>query len=422
MKTILIIGGGAAGLAAAVSASSGKGKNQVILLEKNEKPGKKIYISGKGRCNLTNDQDMSVHMKNVVSNPRFLYSAYAAFSKEDIKRLLEENGCPVKTERGGRVFPVSDHASDVTKALVKAAEKNGVEMRLNTCVRELIVEDGVFRGVRTDDGILEADACIAATGGISYPSTGSTGDGYRFARTLGMKVSACYPSLVPMECAETWPEDLSGLSLKNISVRFVDPSRPKKPLYENFGELLFTHFGISGPVVLSASAYLTDKIGQGLEPELYIDLKPALTEEALDVRLLRDFEKAKNKALKNALTDLLPQSLIPVLIRCAGLSEEKKVNSLSREERRQLLLAIKKLKLTITRVRGFQEAVVTKGGISVKEINPSTMECRNVKGLYFAGEVLDVDALTGGFNLQIAWSTGFLAGRSAAEKEEENEF
>ncbi|MBR0087855.1 MAG: aminoacetone oxidase family FAD-binding enzyme, partial [Lachnospiraceae bacterium] len=257
MKTILIIGGGAAGLAAAVSASSGKRENRVILLEKNEKPGKKIYISGKGRCNLTNDQDMSVHMKNVVSNPRFLYSAYAAFSKEDIKRLLEENGCPVKTERGGRVFPVSDHASDVTKALVKAAEKNGVEMRLNTCVRELIVEDGVFRGVRTDDGILEADACIAATGGISYPSTGSTGDGYRFARTLGMKVSACYPSLVPMECGETWPGELSGLSLKNISVRFMDPSRPKKPLYEDFGELLFTHFGISGPVVLSASAYLT---------------------------------------------------------------------------------------------------------------------------------------------------------------------
>ena len=409
MKTVIVVGGGASGMAAAFACAE---KHKVILLEKNEKLGKKIYITGKGRCNLTNDQEMSVHMKHTVTNPRFLYSAYAAFSKEDVKDLLTAYGCPVKTERGYRVFPVTDHASDVTKAWTEALKSRGVDIRLNTKVTGLIIEQGELKGVRTSSGSLAADACIIATGGLSYASTGSDGDGYRFAETAGLNVNPCRASLVPLITQETWPFSLSGLTIKNISMKLKDPEKPKKPLYEDFGELLFTHFGVSGPVILSASAYAASPLSEGEALKLYIDMKPALSEKELDERILKDLEKYHNKTLKNALTDLMPQSMIPVIINEADLSEDKKANELRKEERQRLVYTLKNLELTITGTRGFNEAVFTQGGIDVKEIDPSTMQSKKVKGLYFAGEVLDVDALTGGFNLQIAWSTGTLAGRS----------
>ncbi len=409
MKTVIVVGGGASGMAAAFACAE---KHKVILLEKNEKLGKKIYITGKGRCNLTNDQEMSVHMKNTVTNPRFLYSAYAAFSKEDVKALLNVYGCPVKTERGSRVFPVTDHASDVTKAWTEALKSRQVDIRLNTKVTGLIIEQGELKGVQTPGGPIAADACIIATGGLSYASTGSTGDGYRFAEAAGLAVKPCRASLVPLITQETWPFSLSGLTLKNISMKLKDPEKPKKPLYEDFGELLFTHFGVSGPVILSASAYATRPLSEGKILKLYIDMKPALSEKELDERILKDLEKYHNKSLKNALTDLMPQAMIPVIMNEAGLSEDKKANELRKEERQRLNYTLKNLELTITGTRGFNEAVITQGGIDVKEIDPSTMQSKKVKGLYFAGEVLDVDALTGGFNLQIAWSTGTLAGRS----------
>lgn len=409
MKTVIIIGGGASGMAAAASVSE---EHRVILLEKNEKLGKKIYITGKGRCNLTNDREMTEHMKNVVSNPRFLYSAYNAFSKDDMKDLMEKNGCPVKTERGYRVFPVSDHASDVTRALYSVLKKRQVEVRLNTCVKSLLIEEGIFKGVITEKETILGDACIVATGGLSYPGTGSTGDGYRFAESAGHKIRETSPALVPLKAEGCDFNALSGLSLKNITASFYDPEKMKKPVYKEFGEMLFTHTGVSGPVILSGSSYVTGMIRKGVRPLLYLDLKPALSREELDLRIRKDFEKYINRGLKNALKDLLPSSLIPEVIKRSMIDEEKKVHEITREERSRLTEAFKAFRIDILDTEGYYQAVITQGGVNVKEINPSTMESKLVKGLYFAGEVLDVDAMTGGYNLQIAWSTGVLAGRS----------
>ena len=404
MDKIIIIGGGAAGIAAAIAAAE-CGKKAVIY-EKNEKLGKKLYITGKGRCNVTNNCDMDQLFAGVVTNKRFLYSAFYGFTNTDIMELLEDAGCRLKTERGGRVFPVSDKSSDVISALSKRLRALDVDIRLNEGVKELWLEEGALKGV-----ILEAaSAVIVATGGLSYPTTGSTGDGYRFAKEAGHSVTGTSPALVPFTTEETVVKDLQGLSLRNVEVVIRDG---KKELYRDFGEMLFTHFGVSGPVLLSASSYIAKRLKKG-NVTLSIDLKPALSAEQLDARILRDFDEAKNRQYKNALNHLLPSKLIPVMIERSGISPEKQVNEITREERKRLAEAVKSFTLTINGLRGFNEAIITQGGITVKEVNPSTMESKLLKKLYFAGEVLDLDAVTGGFNLQIAWSTGVLAGRSAA--------
>ena len=412
MSEIIVIGGGAAGMMAAVAASA-RG-HHIVLLEQNEKLGKKLFITGKGRCNVTNSADMETMFANVCTNEKFLYSAFYGFDNQAVMRLIEEAGCPLKTERGERVFPVSDHSSDVIAAFSRLLKRQGVEIRLNTHVKNLVWEDGeipIIRGVRLEDGqTLCADAAIVCTGGLSYPSTGSTGDGFRFAEETGHRVTGCRPSLVPLETAEDWCRDLMGLSLKNVELRMLCG---RKELYREQGEMLFTHFGVSGPLVLTASCYL----GRAKEPvKLYLDLKPALSEEQLDRRLLRDFEEQKNKRFKNALGGLFPAKLIPVMVMLSDTDGEKTVNEITREERKAFGSLIKNLPLTVTGTRSYAEAIITQGGVNVRDINPSTMESRRISGLYFAGEVLDLDAHTGGFNLQIAWSTGHLAGESAAER------
>lgn len=421
---VLVIGGGAAGMMAAVAAAD-EGAD-VCLLEKNEKLGKKLFITGKGRCNVTNAADMETLFANVCTNGKFLYSAFYDFDNQALMDWLREAGCPLKIERGDRVFPVSDHSSDVITAFQRALKKRRVEVCLNTEVRSLLwrdIEPGAEKagaplrkitGVALTEGrILEADRVIVCTGGLSYPSTGSTGDGYRFAEDTGHTITVCSPSLVPLEVKEGWCGELMGLSLRNVQVRLVEGGRK---VYRGFGELLFTHFGVSGPLILSASSFYGKKRGKAGRGEvdeaiLYIDLKPAMDAEQLDRRLLRDFEQNKNRQFKNALGDLFPGKLIPVMVELSGIRPEKKVNEITREERRSFVELIKRLPLTVTGTRGYAEAVITRGGVSVKDINPSTMESKKVKGLYFAGEVLDLDALTGGFNLQIAWSTGHLAGK-----------
>lgn len=414
MRQIIVVGGGAAGMMAAVAAAEAGAA--VTLLEKNEKLGKKIYITGKGRCNLTNAAPMREVQAQVVSNPRFLYSAFRAMTNEDVMRFFERAGCPLKTERGERVFPVSDHASDVIRALEREMQAKGVRVRLNTEVRELLFsgdsEERRVTGVTLSNGDkLRADAVILATGGISYPATGSTGDGYRFAEAAGMALTERHPSLVPLILKEQEScAAMQGLSLKNVTITLKDG---KKKVYEGFGEALFTHFGMSGPLLLSASALVGPLLRSKQELELRIDLKPALTEEQLEQRLLREFDENKNKSLKNILPSLFPQSLIPEVLRQSGISGEKKVRDITKSERAALRQATKGLRFTATGLRGFNEAVVTKGGVSVREVSPNTMESKTAKGLYLAGEVLDLDAMTGGFNLQIAWSTGRLAGQSA---------
>ena len=414
MRQIIVVGGGAAGMMAAVAAAEAGAA--VTLLEKNEKLGKKIYITGKGRCNLTNAAPMREVQAQVVSNPRFLYSAFRAMTNEDVMRFFERAGCPLKTERGERVFPVSDHASDVIRALEREMQATGVRVRLNTEVRELLFsgdsEERRVTGVTLSNGDkLRADAVILATGGISYPATGSTGDGYRFAEAAGMALTERHPSLVPLILKEQEScAAMQGLSLKNVTITLKDG---KKKVYEGFGEALFTHFGMSGPLLLSASALAGPLLRSKQELELRIDLKPALTEEQLEQRLLREFDENKNKSLKNILPSLFPQSLIPEVLRQSGISGEKKVRDITKSERAALRQATKGLRFTVTGLRGFNEAVVTKGGVSVRAVSPNTMESKTAKGLYLAGEVLDLDAMTGGFNLQIAWSTGRLAGQSA---------
>lgn len=408
MSQVIIIGGGAAGMMAAIAAA--RAGHKVRIYEKNEKLGKKIYITGKGRCNVTNACDTEELFQNVVHNAKFLYSSFYAFTNIDVMELIEHYGCPLKTERGNRVFPVSDKSSDVIHALAVALRELDVEVELHEEAAAVLAEQGKVTGVRLKRGSRDvfADAVIVTTGGLSYPSTGSTGDGYRFAKELGHSVTELSPALVPFEAEEEVCKELQGLSLRNIRAEI---RKGKKVLYSEFGEMLFTHFGVSGPVLLSASSYVASVIKK--EPLiLSIDLKPALTGEQLDARILRDFEEAKNKQFKNSLNQLLPAKLIPVIIERSGISPEKKVNEITREERSKLVQAVKDFCITLTGLRDYKEAIITQGGVSVREVNPSTMESKKTAGLYFAGEVLDLDAVTGGFNLQIAWSTGYLAGSS----------
>lgn len=428
MSKVIVVGGGAAGMMAAMAAADNGA--EVCLIEKNEKLGKKLFITGKGRCNVTNAADMDTLFRNVCTNSKFLYSAFYGFDNQAVMAFLEKAGCPLKTERGDRVFPVSDHSSDVIAALQRELKKRGVEILLNTKAEHILTgsragtegekevkgfgcgntgkENMAFAGVKLADGrSIHGDRGIICTGGVSYPSTGSTGDGHRIAGETGHTVTELAPALAPFNIEEKWCGQLTGLSLKNVSITLC---AGKKRLYEGFGEMLFTHFGVSGPLILSASSYYRGE----KDAKLYIDLKPALDEEQLDRRILRDFEENKNRQFKNSLGGLFPVKLIPVMIELSGISPEKKVNEITREERRSFGRLVRRLPLTIAGTRGFEEAIITRGGVSVKEINPSTMESKKVDGLYFAGEVLDLDALTGGFNLQIAWSTGHLAGASAS--------
>lgn len=458
MGKVVVVGGGAAGMMAAVAAAN-RG-HSVLLLEKNEKLGKKIFITGKGRCNVTNACDIQELFDSVISNPRFLYSAIYGFDNTAVQDFFEKRGCRLKVERGNRVFPVSDHSSDIIRTLSDELKHCGVQVRLFTEVKRILTEvrsaDVPVENVQAADvqpadsgktqvtGVLlangetiRADAVILCCGGMSYQATGSTGDGYRMAQELGHSLVPCMPSLVPFLAREEWCRQLQGLALKNVNAALYIEG---KEIYSGFGEMLFTHFGVSGPLILTASCYyqeacakIRDKAakkaakGKAAEngatgqnngapgrPEavLYLDLKPALTEEQLDKRVLRDFEEHKNKQFKNALDGLFPSRLIPVMIQQSGIDPEKKVNEITREERKAFVDCIKKLPVHIVGTRGFEEAIITRGGIKVKEVNPSTMESRLVDGLYMAGEMLDLDALTGGFNLQIAWSTGYLAGDS----------
>ncbi len=404
MSQVIVVGGGAAGMMAAIC--SAKEGNQVVLLEKNEKLGKKLFITGKGRCNLTNAGDIEDLMGHVVTNREFLYSAFYSFTNEQMMEWMEHWGCPVKVERGNRVFPVSDKSSDVIRAMERELRRQKVTVELNAEVRRILTEGGRTSGVELKgSGTLKADKVVIATGGMSYPSTGSTGDGYGFAKKAGHKVMHLDPALVPFNIDGTVCSRLQGLSLKNVEASlYADGKR----IYKEFGEMLFTHFGISGPIVISASSYAVRHKGKQLK--FCIDLKPALSEEQLDQRILKDFQENINKEFKNSLGKLLPKKMIPVILELSGIPEEKKVHEITKNERRKLTALLKAVPLIVTGTRGFKEAIITHGGVDVKEINPSTMESRKVRGLYFAGEVLDLDALTGGYNLQIAWSTGYLAG------------
>ena len=407
MSKVIVIGGGAAGAVAAIFAA--RNGHQVELFEKNEKIGKKLFITGKGRCNVTNAGDMDALFDAVKSNPKFLYSAFYSFTNEQAMDFFEELGIRLKVERGNRVFPESDHSSDIIHALKHELERLGVEIHFCTEVKDVLVEHEKFTGIVLKNGKkVSGDACVVATGGISYASTGSTGDGYRFAEKTGHKVTELYPSLVPMEVKEWYAKELQGLSLRNVQGTILDG---KKKLYDEFGEMLFTHYGVSGPIIISASSVVGKKL-QDKELTLQIDLKPALSREQLDQRVLRDFEENKNKQFKNAVDKLFPAKLKPIMIELSGISPEKKVNEISKEERLCFVDLIKNFKMTLTGLRSYNEAIITKGGVSVKDIDPGTMKSKKISGLYFAGEVLDLDALTGGFNLQIAWSTGYLAGIS----------
>lgn len=408
MAKVIVIGGGAAGMMAAIiAARNGK---EVTVLEQNEKLGKKLFITGKGRCNFTNACDIEDLFGNVISNPKFMYSAFYTFSNDMVMDFFEELGMPYKVERGNRVFPVSDHSSDVIKVLEKEMRRLGVVICLNTKVKSLIIEKNICKGVElvNKKEKIYADSVIITTGGVSYPRTGACKDGYIFAKQAGHTIVAPSPSLVPIELEEDCCKDLMGISLKNVSATIYADN---KKVYSDFGEMLFTHFGVSGPIIIKASAYIQKYLQKNLS--LTIDLKPALDEKQLDERILRDFQLFQNKQLKNALDKLLLRALIPVVIEKSGLDGDKKVNELTKEERRILGHTIKYLPFSIIGLRSWDEAIVTKGGVSVKEIDPGTMESKLTGGLYFAGEVLDLDALTGGFNLQIAWSTGYLAGLSA---------
>lgn len=409
MSKVLVVGGGAAGMLGAIIAA--RNGHQVILLEKNEKLGKKLFITGKGRCNLTNACDREEFFQQVVSNPKFLYKAYHAFSNYDTIDFFEKLGLSVKTERGNRVFPVSDKSSDVIAVLKRELERSRVIVRYHSEVTGVVVRERSFYSLRLRNEMeeLQGDAVIIATGGLSYPVTGSTGDGYRFAKAMGHTVSDLYPSLVPLHVKEAYVKELMGLSLKNVEISI---SSANKQIYHDFGEMLFTHFGVSGPVILSASSYLIPYLKKQEPLLLSIDLKPALAPEQLDTRILRDFEEYKNKQFKNSLDRLLPNKLIDVIIRLSLIDPEKKVNSITKEERLRLVQLLKNFTLHITKLSDYNQAVITKGGIQVREINPSTMESKHVSNVYFAGEVLDLDALTGGFNLQIAWSSAYLAGAS----------
>lgn len=413
MNKIIVIGGGPAGMLAAVSASGDDTK--VILLEKNDKLGKKLFITGKGRCNITNSADTSVIMKNIMTNPKFMYSALEAYDNNDICRDIESEGCRVKEERGGRMFPVSDHSSDVIKALSNMLDKAGVEARLRAEVKKVEKSENGFDVFFSNGKKENADAVIMATGGVSYPATGSTGEGFEFAKSLGHTVTDLKPSLVPLVTAEGWCKDLQGLSLKNTGLKMYSAG---KLIYEDFGEMMFTHFGITGPMILSASSYYYKKKSD--ECIIHLDLKPALSEDVLDERVLREISENHEKHFINMLPALLPAKLVPVIAHLSGIDEHVKCGDIKKEERKKLVQLLKDLEIHVTGTRGFEEAIITKGGINVKEVSPKTMMSKTCDGLFFAGEMLDLDALTGGFNLQIAWSTGFLAGRSCREYLTEN--
>ena len=412
MKKIVIIGAGAAGLMAAYSASQNLDKNEceITVVEKNSRPARKVMITGKGRCNVTNNCDTNTLIANTPKNGKFLYSAFNNFNSQDTMNFFENHGVALKTERGNRVFPVSDKAVDIVDALVKAVKKDC--KIIEASAKEILTKDNAVSGVKLENGeTLEADCVILATGGLSYPLTGSTGDGYKMAQKSGHTVTALTPSLVGLECHEGFCTRLAGLSLKNVTLSLYESGK-KKPLFKELGEMLFTHTGISGPLTLSASAHLRYMGKKEYYAE--IDLKPALDDAQLDKRLLRDFEENKNRDFSNSLDKLLPKSIIPVIINMSGILPDTKVNQISREERASLINAIKHFRLNITGFRPIEEAVITSGGISVKEIDPATMISKIIDGLFFAGEIIDVDAYTGGFNLQIAFSTGFSAGENAA--------
>ena len=457
---IVIIGGGPAGMMSAISAKEKNPKNEVIILEKNNQLGKKLLITGKGRCNITSSLDMEDFIKNIPGNGKFLYSAFNEFTNKDIINFLKEEGLEVKKERGDRIFPVTDKSLDVLRCFERRIKKLEIEVKYNVKVEKILVksenkipkeENGMLLdkegktinedkkttdedkisidekeislkqdemsiyGVKTNIGIIKADKVILATGGKSYPLTGSTGDGYNLAKELGHKITEIKPSLVPLEIYEKdICSNLQGLSLKNVLINIIDKNKGKV-IYNDFGEMIFTHFGVSGPIILSASAHLVryKNIAQLLKENkiiLKIDFKPALDEQKLDARILRDFEEIKNKQFKNSLDKLLPQKLIPVIIKKTNIDEEKRVNLIKKEERKKLVSLIKDFEVTISKFRPIEEAIITAGGISIKDINPKTMESKIVKNLFFAGEIIDVDAYTGGFNLQIAYSTGYVAG------------
>ena len=418
MSKILIIGGGAAGMMTGVYLA--RAGHEVHILEKNEKLGKKVYITGKGRCNVTNNCDTEELFRAVMSNPKFLYSAFYSFTPQDVMEFFEEAGVPLKTERGNRVFPVSDHSSDIIRGLERELKKAGAHIHLRTVVKTVKVspyeEPDVdekkahhsrVTGVELADGsFMEGDHVLVATGGLSYQSTGSTGDGYRFAEETGHKVKELSPSLVPLKTKEDYIPRLQGLSLKNTELTIKSG---KKVLFQDFGEMMFTHFGVTGPMILSASAHIGKQLQKSGELNAYLDLKPALTMEQLDARILREFETGQNKQFKNVIGVLFPSSLTPVMLELGGISPEKKIHDISREESIHFEELVKAFPFTINGMGEYKEAVITRGGVSVKDIQPGTMESRKVKNLYFIGEVLDLDAVTGGYNLQIAWSTAYLA-------------
>ena len=416
---VVVIGGGPAGMMSAIMAK--EAGNEVILIEKMKSLGRKLLITGKGRCNITSSLPMEEFIKNTPGNGKFLYSVFNNFSNKDIVKFLNKEGLEVKEERGNRIFPVTDKSQDVLDCFIKKLKKDKVEIHYNEKVEEILYDkkedEKIVTGVRTSKGEIKADKVILATGGKSYPLTGSTGDGYCLAQKLGHTITNLKPSLVPIEIFEkSICKNLQGLSLRNVSIKIVD-NENKKEIYSDFGEMLFTHFGVSGPIILSSSAHLVrykniDEKFKNKNIKLVIDFKPALSEEKLEARILRDFEEFKNKQFKNSLDKLLPQKLIPVIIEQSSINENKKVNEITKEERKQLVVLLKNFTLTLEKLRPIEEAIITSGGINIKEINPKTMESKLVKNLYFAGEIIDVDSYTGGFNLQIAYSTGYVAGLS----------
>ena len=416
---VVVIGGGPAGMMAAIVASQNGGN--VILIEKMKSLGRKLLITGKGRCNITSSLPIEEFIKNTPENGKFLYSCYQSFTNKDIINFLKEEGLEVKEERGNRIFPITDHSQDVLNCFIKRLKKNNVEIHYNEKVEEILYkeENGekVVIGVKSDKEEIYADKVILATGGKSYPLTGSTGDGYKLVQKLGHTITDIKPSLVPLEIYENdICKSLQGLSLKNVSIKVIDTQK-NKIIYEDFGEMLFTHFGVSGPIILTASAHLAryksiDEKFESKKIKLIIDFKPALSEQKLEARLLRDFDEFKNKQYKNSLDKLLPQKLIPVIIQESKIDETRKVNEITKEERKRLVYLLKNFTFKIKRLRPIEEAIITKGGINIKEINPKTMESKLIKNLYFAGEIIDVDSYTGGFNLQIAYSTGYVAGLS----------
>ena len=421
MANVIVIGGGPAGMMAAITAA--EYGNNVTIIEKNSDFGKKLLITGKGRCNITSSLYMSEFIKNTPGNGQFLYSAFQNYTNTDIIDFLKNQGLEVKEERGNRIFPVTDKSIDVLNCFKSKINELKIKKLFNTRVQKILVQNGEVLGVRTEKEIIQTDKIILATGGKSYPLTGSTGDGYLIAKNIGHKVTEIRPSLVPLviyeknECKE-----MQGLSLRNVGIKIIDESK-NKLIYEDFGEMIFTHFGISGPTILSGSAHLVrykeiDNLMKEQKIKLQIDLKPALTEEQLDERILRDFKEFKNKQFKHSLDKLLPQKMIPIVIEKTKINEEKRVNEITKEERRNLIKVLKKFELKIKDFRPVEEAIITSGGINIKEINPKTMESKLVKGLYFAGEIMDVDSYTGGFNLQIAYSTGYTAGMHVGDLEE----